>query len=383
VSSDRFAEADAVVAAATGTAFPGAVLAVGRPGEPPHERAFGRLSYETGAAEVKPDTIYDLASLTKVVATTTVAMMLVDEQKLDLDAPVARLLPRFRGGAKEAVSVRHLLSHSSGLPWWAPLYKEASGRREMLERLLALPLAYEPGTRSDYSDLGMVLLGVLLEEAGGAPLEILVRSRVTEPLGLVDTGYLPGPALVPRIAPTELDPWRGRLLVGEVHDENAFAFGGVAGHAGLFGTAGDLARFARMVLDGGLHEGRRLVSRATIELFTRRAGVPRSTRALGWDTAADEGGGRSSTPGDPCYSSAGSLLSPRSFGQTGFTGTSLWIDPDRGLYLVLLTNRVHPSRANDAIRAVRARLADVVAHATASGSLSARSSGSAPPAPRS
>ena len=178
-----------------------------------------------------------------------------------------------------------------------------------------------------------------------------------------DTTYLPDAAQKPRIAPTERDPWRGRVIHGEVHDENAFALGGVAPHAGLFGTAPDLAHLAQALLDGGVFAGRRLVSRATVELFTERAGVPGSSRALGWDTATDETGRRSSTPGEPGYSSAGSLLSPRSFGHTGFTGTSMWMDPDRGAYVVLLTNRVHPTRENDQIRGVRARVADALARA--------------------
>ena len=168
---------------------------------------------------------------------------------------------------------------------------------------------------------------------------------------------------MPRIAPTENDPWRGRVLRGEVHDENAAALGGVAPHAGLFGTAPDLARFAAMLLDEGRGPGRRLVSRATVELFTERAGVPLASRALGWDTPANETGERSSTPGAPGYTSAGSLLSPRSFGHTGFTGTSIWMDPARELYVILLTNRVHPTRENNLIRAVRAQVADAAVRA--------------------
>jgi CubicO group peptidase (beta-lactamase class C family) len=178
-----------------------------------------------------------------------------------------------------------------------------------------------------------------------------------------ETTYRPGPELLPRIAPTEDDPWRGRVLRGEVHDENAFALGGVAPHAGLFGTAGDLARFAQMLLYGGVFEHQRIVSRETLERFTRRCGVPGSSRALGWDTPTSGDGVRSSTPGAPGYSSAGSLLSEGSFGHTGFTGTSLWIDPARRLFVVLLTNRVHPRRDNDAIRQVRAEVADAVVRA--------------------
>jgi CubicO group peptidase (beta-lactamase class C family) len=178
-----------------------------------------------------------------------------------------------------------------------------------------------------------------------------------------DTGYRPAAALLERIAPTEKDPWRGRVVRGEVHDENAAALGGVAPHAGLFSTAPDLAHLARMLLDGGSFEGRRIVSRATVELFTERAGIPASSRALGWDTPADETGQRSSVPGESGYSSAGSLFSGRSFGHTGFTGTSMWMDAERELFVILLTNRVHPTRDNDRIREVRAQVADAVVRA--------------------
>jgi CubicO group peptidase (beta-lactamase class C family) len=355
---------DAIVREATGArAFPGAVLAVGRQGSLAHLRAFGRLSYDADAPEVAPDTIYDLASLTKVVVTTTLSMILVDEGRLDLDARVHSFFPAFLGPAKERVTVRQLLTHSGGLLWWAPLYQELKGKEAYLERIVALDLAYEPGTKSVYSDLGIILLGDILERVSGRPFEELARLRVLGPLGMKDSLYRPPATLRDRIAPTENDPWRGRVVRGEVHDENALALGGVAPHAGLFATAPDLAHLSQMLLDGGVFGGRRIVSRATVELFTERAGVPGSSRAIGWDTATDETGRRSSTPGQPGYSSAGSLLSPRSFGHTGFTGTSMWMDPDRGLYVILLTNRVHPTRENNQIREVRAQVADAVVRA--------------------
>ena len=228
-----------------------------------------------------------------------------------------------------------------------------------------MDLDYEPGSKMVYSDLGLILLGSILERLGGAPLEELARRRVFEPLGMKDTRYRPSVTLRPRIAPTERDPWRGRVLVGEVHDENAFALEGVAPHAGLFSTAGDLSRFAQALLNGGILDGQRVVSEATVDLFTRRAGQKGSTRALGWDTPTDETGQRSSTPRQPGYSTAGSLFSPRSFGHTGFTGTSLWMDPERELFVILLTNRVHPTRENRAIGAIRPRVADAVVRALA------------------
>jgi CubicO group peptidase (beta-lactamase class C family) len=359
------AAADAFVEAGVASrAFPGAVLAVGREGALAHLRAFGRLSYDPGAAEVETDTVYDLASLTKVVVTTTLSMVLVDEGRLDLDGRVHAFFPAFSGPAKERVTVRQLLTHSAGIEWWAPLYRDIQGKAAYLERIVAMDLAYDPGTKSVYSDLGIILLGDILERLGGAPLERLARERVLLPLAMKDAQYRPPARLLPRIAPTENDPWRGRVVRGEVHDENAFALGGVAPHAGLFATALDLSHLAQMLLDGGSFGGRRIVSRATVKLFTERASIPGSSRALGWDTPSDESGQRSSTPGHPGYSSAGSLLSPRSFGHTGFTGTSMWMDPERGLYVTLLTNRVHPTRENDAIREVRAQVADAAVRAS-------------------
>lgn len=329
-------------------AFPGAVVAVGRQGKLVHLQSFGKLSYAADAAPVTAETLYDLASLTKVIATTTMTMILVDEGRLDLDKAVQDFLPRFRGEGKEQVTVRHLLTHSAGIDWWAPLYEELEGQDAYVERIQAMPLVYEPGTESLYSDLGIILLGEILERVAGEQLETFVRRRVFEPLGMEDTMYRPAAELRERIAPTEKDPWRGRVVRGEVHDENAFALGGVAPHAGLFGTAGDLARFAQMIMNGGVFEHHRIVSRETVERFTRPAGVPESTRALGWDTKSPEG------------SSAGDLFSPDSFGHTGFTGTSLWIDPERELFVILLTNRVHPTRENQLIREARPAVADAV-----------------------
>lgn len=333
-------------------AFPGAVVAVGRQGKLVHLQSFGKLSYAADAAPVTAETLYDLASLTKVIATTTMAMILVDEGRLDLDKAVQDFLPDFRstsrGEGKEQVTVRHLLTHSAGIDWWAPLYEELEGQDAYVERIQAMPLVYEPGTKSLYSDLGIILLSEILERVAGEELEAFVRRRIFEPLSMEDTMYRPAAELRQRIAPTERDPWRGRVVHGEVHDENAFALGGVAPHAGLFGTAGDLARFAQMIMNGGVLEHHRIVSREAVERFTRPAGVPESTRALGWDTKSPEG------------SSAGDLFSPNSFGHTGFTGTSLWIDPERELFVILLTNRVHPTRENQLIREARPAVADAV-----------------------
>jgi beta-N-acetylhexosaminidase len=345
---DGMAEVDRIVEAAVqARAFPGAVVAVGKDQALVHLRAYGRFSYEPWSSPVRPDTLYDLASLTKVVVTTTVAMILVDEGRLDLAKPVSAFLPGFRGGAKDRVTVAHLLTHSSGLDWWAPLHLELKGKEAYLQRIQAMDLVYEPGTKSVYSDLGLLLLGEVLERVAGEGLQDFARRRVLEPLGMRDTGYRPAPELLPRITPTEQDAWRGRLLRGEVHDENASALNGVAPHAGLFGTAPDLARFAQMLLNGGVYDHQRIVSREVVERFTRPAGIPGSSRALGWDTPSEG-------------SSAGSRFSAHSFGHTGFTGTSMWMDPERRLFVILLSNRVHPTRQNDAIREVRRAVADAV-----------------------
>jgi beta-glucosidase-like glycosyl hydrolase/CubicO group peptidase (beta-lactamase class C family) len=334
-------------------AFPGGVLAVGHRGALAHLQPFGRFSYDEDSPAVEVDTIYDLASLTKVVATTTMAMILVDEGRLDLDEKVQDFLPLFQGPGKDQITVRHLLTHSSGVDWWAPLFNKFRGPDEYLRHIQAMELAYEPGTEFKYSDLGMILLGEILERVAGRPLEEFVRERVFEPLRMNDTLYRPGEDRLPRIAPTEYDEWRGRVVRGEVHDENAFALGGVAPHAGLFSTAGDLSRFVQMLLNGGVLEHHRIVSRDTVELFTRKAGEGESTRALGWDTKSPE------------HSTAGSYFSPRSFGHTGFTGTSIWVDPDRELFVILLTNRVHPTRENQLIREARPAVADAVVNALA------------------
>lgn len=329
-------------------AFPGAVLAVGYQGEVIHLQPYGHQAYDDEAAPVTAETLYDLASLTKVVATTTMAMILVDEGRLELDTPVQHLLPGFVGENKEKVTIRHLLTHSSGLPAWAPLYETLEGKETYVDSIQAMSLAYEPGTQAVYSDLGVILLGAILEKTAGEPLDTFIRRRVFEPLGMENTLFLPPPEWCGKIAPTEFDSTRGRFIHGEVHDENARALGGVAPHAGLFSTAGDLARFAQMVLNRGILDGTRIISEETVERFTRRAGVPNSTRAIGWDTKSAEG------------SSAGDLFSPTSFGHTGFTGTSLWIDPERRLFVILLTNRVLPTRDNQLIREARPAVADAV-----------------------
>lgn len=331
--------------------FPGASLAVGYRERLLVCRGYGRLDYTSTSPAANPNSVYDLASLTKVVCTTTLAMQACERGGIDLDDRLGRFFPEFRSGHKRQVALKHLLSHSSGLPAHAPLYAHAGGKEDLLRRVLETPLEYRPGSRSLYSDLGFILLGAVVEGVGGDSLDKLAQEQIFLPLGMRRTCFQPPSDWRPRIAPTESDPWRKRLLRGEVHDENACAMGGVAAHAGLFGTAADLAVFCQALLNGGVYNHRRIVKPSTLETFTQRQTRPAATtRALGWDTPAPD-------------SSAGNELSPRSYGHTGFTGTSLWIDPRRRLFIVFLTNRVHPSRENTAIRSARREVADTVAKA--------------------
>jgi beta-glucosidase-like glycosyl hydrolase/CubicO group peptidase (beta-lactamase class C family) len=333
---------------------PGGVVAVARDGALVHVRPFGHYTYAAGAPAVKVDTIYDLASLTKLIVTTTMAMILVDEGRLDLSRPVSAFIPTFRGGAKDRITVEQLLTHSSGLDWWAPLYKEAKGREDYVRRIVAMDLKSEPGEKAVYSDLGILLLGEILERVAGESLDDFARRRILGPLGMKDTGFRPGSELLPRIPPTEVAEERGGLVHGVVHDPNAFGLGGVAAHAGLFGTAPDLARFAQMMLNGGVYDHQRIVSRERVEQFTAGPRVPGSSRAYGWEKPTPENAG-------------GARLSPSAFGHTGFTGTSIWIDPSRRLFVILLTNRIHPSaeKTRTLIQPLRRAVHDAVVEALA------------------
>jgi CubicO group peptidase (beta-lactamase class C family) len=315
------------VAIAEGAA-PGASVAVGRHGRLVHLKGYGALDYGSGTL-VDANTIYDLASLTKVIATTTSAMILEESGKLDLDQPVRTYLPELDAPDKAAITVRMLLTHTGGLESYAPLYRQARGRAEYLREINARPLAYAPGSQTVYSDWDMVLLQGVIERLAGMSLDNYADGHLFRPIGMSDTRFAPDTndrAYRQRIARTTVDEIRGGPLQGIVHDANAWAMGGVSGHAGLFSTARDVAVFAQLMLDGGTYGSVRIVAPQTITRWTSRQGAGTS-RALGWDTPAPA-------------SSAGRYFSPRSFGHTGFTGTSLWIDPERGLFVVLLMNRV-------------------------------------------
>ncbi len=350
--------------------FPGAVLAVRQGGEMRCVVVAGRLSTEPPGDTVQSSTIYDLASLTKPLVTVTCLVLLIQNGELQLDAPIGSILMELEGAPIGSVSLRELLTHSSGLPGWRPIYEklESDGssrdRRELestkqtvLQLIRDEPLTYVPGERSLYSDLGFILLGLTVERISGLSLDQHYDKNVAGPLGARPLLFTPIPAGTDQvmsssvdiavIAPTEWDGWRRRLLRGEVHDENAAAMGGVAGHAGLFGTAESVLAVAGAWIEA--HCGRSsILDRDLVREFSRRTTlVPKSSWALGWDT-----------PTAP--SSSGKYFSASSFGHLGYTGTSLWIDPLRELEVVLLSNRVHPTRKNDRIYSFRPAIHDLV-----------------------
>jgi CubicO group peptidase (beta-lactamase class C family) len=348
-----FAAARALLAAAAAShACPAAIVEVGDADGVRWREAFGVLSSDRGARPTTAETIFDLASLTKVIATTTFALQLVERGLLDLDAPIRERLPRWRGDDRAVVTMADLLAHCSGLPAWRPLYRALDGRDAFLRSICAMPLEYAPRTRSVYSDMGFILAGLMLERAAGSSLDWQFHTFCPDGDGSragYELTFTPAAPWRTRIAPTEFDPWRGRLLVGEVHDENAAALGGVAGHAGLFGTGPAAGVFARRVLRAlrRLPAGDPFGEPDVLARFTTRTDVPGSSRALGWDTMLPT-------------SSCGHEMSPRAIGHTGFTGTSLWIDPEWDVYVVLLTNRVHPTRENQAIQQLRPAVHDAV-----------------------
>lgn len=361
---DRILE-DAIADSAT----PGAALAVGRHGKLVRLRGYGRLDWKEESPPVTGSAIYDIASLTKAVGTTTAIMILREEGTIDLAAPVSSYLAWFRGGGKERVTVRQLLLHRGGLPAFYEWWREMRGREDYRQAIASTALVYPPGDSTVYSDIGFMTLGFLVEERAGEPLDVFLRRRVLDPLGMHDTGFRPDPSRLPRTAPTEVDTVLRRVHVhGVVHDENAYAMGGVAGHAGLFSSARDLAVFAQMMLNGGRGPGRpetgRILKPETIAEFTVRYDSA-SSRALGWDTPSPA-------------SSAGDYLTARAFGHTGFTGTSLWIDPELDLFVVLLTNRVNPTRENQKHTALRRAVHDAVAQAITDRPVAKRAAAGAP-----
>jgi CubicO group peptidase (beta-lactamase class C family) len=345
-STDLESQLDSIIRRAIAErGTPGAAVAIGRHGHTVILKGYGRTDWREDAPAVDPSTIYDLASLTKVVATTTAAMLLEEEGKLELDRPVVVYLPEFNAPDKTQITVRQLVAHRAGFEPFASLWELHSGRVAFLQTINTRPLQYPPGTRAVYSDWSPIILGLVIERITGETLDAFTTRRIFAPLGMTSTMFLPPDSLRPRIAPTELRA-DGTHIHGVVHDPNAHAMGGVSGHAGLFGSARDLAIFAQMLLNGGFFEGVRLLRPETIARWTAKS-ERGASRAFGWDTPS---------PG----SSAGRYFSPRSFGHTGFTGTSMWIDPQKDLYVVLLTNAVNPSRAHSRHFQLRREVADAV-----------------------
>jgi CubicO group peptidase (beta-lactamase class C family) len=361
---------DAYIRRAIGDSVsPGVAIAVGRRGELVRLRGYGRLDWDPASAQVTPFSLYDIASLTKVVGTTSALMILVEEGRVRLEDPVVRYLPEFERGdpRKREVTVEDLLRHRSGLPAFRQFFLATQNSAEVRDAVLSLPLDVAPRNRTLYSDIGFMVLDWVVAEVVGEPLDRFLNRRLFATLGMRDTQFNPDLSERWRIAPTERNsPFRPYLIHGEVHDENAFVLGGVAGHAGLFSSAQDLSVFARLLTMGGmlspcLHEAAagvpcgarsipieiRFFDGETVARFTRRID-PQVSQGLGWDTPSGN-------------SSSGSFFSARSFGHTGFTGTSIWIDPERDLFVVLLTNRVNSTRENTRHVAFRREVHDRVA----------------------
>jgi CubicO group peptidase (beta-lactamase class C family) len=344
----RFSSAFAILQQAISEhVFPGASTAVTVGGKLVAWKALGRFTYEMESPAVEVRTLYDLASVTKVVGTTAMAMVLYERGELDLDMPVASIIPEFASddARRHDIAIRHLLAHSSGLPAYEKLFLRAHTRSELLASAFRVPLRVDPGTRVSYSDIGFIVLGEALARIASATIDEFCRKEIFGPLGMAETTFNPPGDLRRHIPPTVDDrTFRKRVIQGEVNDENASVMGGVAGHAGLFASAFDVATFAHMMLTGG----RPILRPETVSLFTRREIEPEGTsRTLGWDT-----------PSAP--SQSGNHFSPNSFGHLGYTGTSLWIDPDKELSVTLLTNRTWPDSQNQAIKQVRPRFHDAI-----------------------
>ncbi len=331
-------------------AFPGASIAITHCGELVASKGIGRFTYEQNSPSVSPETIYDLASVTKVIATTAACMLLYERGVFQLEQPVVEILPEFSGHdpRRKAITFRMLLAHSSGLPGYVRLFERTRTRKELIQEAMRLPLTAAPGTRHEYSDIGFILLGVALERLTKQSLDRFCQHELFSWLGLEHTAFLPPLEWKPRIPPTVDDrTLRRRIVQGEVHDENAWVMDGVAGHAGCFATALDVAVFA----DCLLYCKRQMGQSKTVALFTRReSSPPGASHALGWDT-----------PSPP--SQSGKYFSPSSYGHLGYTGTSLWVDPERQLAVTLLTNRIWPDCSSQKIKQIRPAFHDAVVEA--------------------
>lgn len=345
---------DIITQAIRDSAFPGAVLLIAKDGIVAYQKAYGAYTYETASKLVDVNTIFDLASVTKVISTTSAVMRLCDEGKLRLEDPVVKFIPPFGQKGKEKITLYNLMVHNSGLPAWKTFYTVCDNPQCVLDSVFASELVYRTSDSTVYSDLGLITVGKVIEKVAGTTLDKYVDSVFFGPLGMRNTMYNPPAMLLPHIAPTEVDTyWKktGVAVRGRVHDENAAALGGVSGHAGLFSTASDLAILLQMELNGGTYAGQRFLNEETVRLFTKRQSE-KSTRGIGWDTRNLRG-----------YSFVGSKFSDKSFIHTGFTGTSVAVDPTRNLIVVFLTNRVYPTRNDSKLFSVRPRVHDAIVSA--------------------
>jgi CubicO group peptidase (beta-lactamase class C family) len=348
-SDNIFFKADSLIEnAISDSAFPGAVLLVSKDGKIIHEKAYGHFTYNSDSKKVSLNTIFDLASVSKVIGTTTAVMMLIDRDEILLDDKVIKYLTEFNNNGKENITIRNLLLHNSGLAAFKKYYDIYSTAEEVINDIMNLVPEQEPGSKYVYSDLGLITLQKVIEKVSGKSLDKFLNENLFTPLGMNSTMYNPPPELKDNCMPTELDDfWRMRQLQGEVHDERAYMLNGVAGHAGLFSTAPDLAKFLQMILQKGNYNGKLYIKPETVEMFTKKQSE-QSSRGLGWDTKSPEG------------SSAGKYFSLLSYGHTGYTGTSVWTDPLVNTFVILLTNRVYPTRKNNKLSQVRPLIHDAV-----------------------
>ena len=335
---------DTIVAAAIAdSAFPGAVLLVAKDGYIVHEKAYGRMTYDPTAVPVSTDALFDLASVTKVIATTSAVMHLVDEKRIALNDPVVKFIPEFGQNGKDKVTLYNLMVHNSGLQAWRKYYEICDSPKCELDSIFSAPLVYRTGDSTIYSDLGLITMGKVIENVTNTSLDKYVDSVFFKPLGMKNTMYNPPQAVWGKVVPTEVDSqWKKtyRAVKGRVHDENAATLGGVSGHAGLFSTASDLVKILQMELNGGIYGGTRYLLEETIKQFTKRQS-DQSSRGIGWDTKSSES------------SFSGKYTSAKTFLHTGFTGTSVVVDPDKKVIVVFLTNRVYPTRNSSKIFKIR------------------------------
>lgn len=348
----NFTKVDALMNnAVRDSAFPGGVLLVGYRGKIIYNKAFGNFTYDPKSKKVNTNSLFDIASLTKVTATTPAAMLLFDEGKLNFDDLVTKYLPAFGNRGKDKITVRNLLLHNSGLPAFKPFYKTCKNAKEEIVAIMNSELEFEPGTKYLYSDLGMIVLQKVIEKIAKMPLDRFIKTKLYDKIGMNNTLYNPAGFRKKECLPTEIDNyWRNKLIQGDVHDETAFLLNGVAGNAGLFSTAADLAIYVNTILNGGVYDNKVIFNSETVQSFTARQSS-QSSRALGWDTKTDD------------KSLSGTKFSKNSFGHTGFTGTSIWADKDKKLFVILLTNRVYPSRNNSKLAPVRPKIHDAVVKA--------------------